>query len=60
MSNAYTPASLAELESDGDELDQDDRERLHMALDAADASFRRGEGVPIEVVLAELDAIVGR
>jgi hypothetical protein len=44
---------------DSDDLDEGDRERLHAALDAADASFRRGEGVPIDVALAELDALVG-
>jgi hypothetical protein len=44
---------------DGDDLDEADRERLHAALDAADASFQRGDGVPIEVVLAKLDALIG-
>lgn len=61
MTKAHAPAipaeQLAEHADDSDELDDKEREQLHAALDAADASFRRGEGVPIEVVLAELDAL---
>lgn len=66
MAKAHTSAGLDEQLAEhtaysdkGDELDEADRERLHAALDAADASFRRGDGVPIEVVLAKLDATLG-
>jgi len=41
----------------GDDLDDDDRGRLHAALDEADAQFDRGEGIPAARVLAELRAL---
>ena len=37
-----------------DELDDDDRARLHAALDASQAEIDRGEGVPASEVIAEL------
>jgi hypothetical protein len=36
------------------ELEDDDRARLHEALDAADAELRAGMGVPGEQVIAAL------
>jgi hypothetical protein len=38
----------------GDELDDDDRERLHAALDRALASHKAGLGEPADVVMARL------
>lgn len=43
-----------ELEAVGDDLDQEDRERLHAALDAADDELRAGQGIPGEHILAAL------
>lgn len=40
----------------GDELDDDDRRRLHEAIEESDAEFARGEGIPADRVLAELRA----
>jgi hypothetical protein len=37
-----------------DELDDEDRARLHEALERSMAEFERGEGIPAEKVLAEL------
>lgn len=39
---------------DGDELSDEDRERLHRELDEAEAEFERGEGLPKEEVWARL------
>ena len=39
---------------DGDEMDDEERERLHAALDRADAQCERGEGIPVEQFLAEI------
>jgi hypothetical protein len=39
---------------DGDDLDDEDRARLHAALDGADDELRAGEGIPGEQVIAEL------
>ena len=41
---------------DADELDDEDRARLHAALDQAQAQLARGEGIPGEQVLAALRA----
>lgn len=38
----------------GDDLDHEDRERLHSALDAADDELRAGKGLPGEPILAAL------
>ncbi len=43
-----------ELEAVADELDEDDRERLHAALDEADDELRAGKGIPGHVVIAAL------
>ena len=43
-----------ELASVDDELDDEERERLHAALDAADDELRVGKGVPGEKILAAL------
>jgi hypothetical protein len=43
-----------ELEAVGDDLDHEDRARLHAALDAADDELRAGKGIPGEQVLAAL------
>jgi hypothetical protein len=40
----------------GDELDDDDRERLHAALDRALAAHKAGLGEPADVVMARLRA----
>lgn len=37
-----------------DDLDQEERARLRVALVAASEEFERGEGIPAEQVLAEL------
>ena len=43
-----------ELEAVGDDLDPEDRVRLHAALDAADDELRAGKGIPGERILAAL------
>ena len=48
-----TQVKLA-LVDDADELDDEDRARLHAALDASQAEIDRGEGVPASEVIAEL------
>jgi hypothetical protein len=45
---------------DGDDLDDDDRARLHAALDRSQRDFLAGKGIPAEEVLAELSARSGR
>jgi hypothetical protein len=45
---------------DGDDLDDDDRARLHAALDRSQKVFLAGKGIPAEAVLAELRARAGR
>jgi hypothetical protein len=42
------------LVDDADELDDEDRARLHAALDASLAEIDRGEGVPASEVIAGL------
>ena len=39
---------------DGDELDDEDRARLHAALEASEEEFRDGKGIPAAEVVAEL------
>jgi len=46
---------LAVIDGD-DELDDEDRARLHAALDHADDELRAGKGIPGEQVVAELRA----
>lgn len=41
---------------DGDHLDDDDRARLHAALDEADEELRAGRGIPGAQVIADLRA----
>ncbi len=41
---------------DGDDLDDEDRARLHAALDEAQDELDRGEGIPTEQVLSALRA----
>ena len=41
-----------ELASIDDELDDEDRARLHAALDAADDELRAGKGIPGERIVA--------
>jgi hypothetical protein len=43
-----------ELEAVGDDLDPEDRARLHAALDAADDEIRAGKSIPGEQILAAL------
>jgi hypothetical protein len=45
---------------DGDDLDDDDRARLHAALDRSQKDFLADKGIPAEKVLAELRARSGR
>ena len=45
-----------EAHNDDDELDDEDRTRLHAALDRADDELRAGKGIPGEQVIAELRA----
>jgi hypothetical protein len=40
----------------GDDLDDDDRARLHAALARSQADFLAGRGIPADQVLAELRA----
>jgi hypothetical protein len=44
----------------GDNLDDEDRARLHAALDRSQKDFLAGRGVSAEQVLAELRAKAGR
>ncbi len=39
---------------DQDDLDDDDRARLHAALEASEEEFRAGHGIPATDVIAEL------
>lgn len=39
---------------DNDQLDDEDRARLHAALEQSQAELDRGEGIPVAQVLAEL------
>ena len=39
---------------EGDDLDDEDRARLHAALDRSQRDFLAGRGIPAEQVLAEL------
>jgi hypothetical protein len=48
-----TQVKLA-LVDETDELDDEDRARLHAALDESQAEIDRGEGVPAGEVIAEL------
>jgi hypothetical protein len=41
---------------DGDELDDEDRARLHAAIEESQAQIDRGETVPLDQVLADLRA----
>jgi hypothetical protein len=43
-----------ELASIDDELEDEDRARLHAALDAADDELRAGKGIPGERIVAAL------
>jgi hypothetical protein len=43
-----------ELASVDDDLDEEDRARLHAALDAADDELRAGKGMPSEHIVAAL------
>ena len=42
------------LVDEADELDDEDRARLHAALDQAQSEIDRGEGIPASEVIAEL------
>jgi hypothetical protein len=44
---------------EGDDLDEEDRARLHEAIQAGQAELDRGEGVPASVVIASLRAKYG-
>jgi hypothetical protein len=44
----------------GDDLDDEDRARLHAALDRSQRDFLAGKGIPAQEVLAELRARSGR
>jgi hypothetical protein len=46
--------SEVELTAVEDELDDEDRARLHAALDAADDELRAGKGIPGEQFLGDL------
>ena len=48
-----TEVKLA-LVDDADDLDEEDRARLHAALDQAQDEIDRGEGIPASDVIAEL------
>ena len=48
-----TEVKLA-LVDDADDLDEEDRARLHAALDQAQDEIDRGEGIPANEVIAEL------
>ena len=39
---------------EGDDLDDEERARLHAALDRADEELRAGKGIPAAQVIAEL------
>jgi hypothetical protein len=41
---------------DGDELDEEDRARLHAALDRADDELRAGKGIPGGDIISALRA----
>jgi hypothetical protein len=42
------------LVDEADDLDEEDRARLHAALDQAQTEIDRGEGIPATEVIAEL------
>ena len=44
----------------GDDLDDEDRARLHAALERSQRDFLAGRGIPADEVLAELCARSGR
>jgi hypothetical protein len=44
----------------GDQLDDEDRARLHAALDRSRAGYLAGRGIPAEQVIAELRARANR
>jgi hypothetical protein len=44
----------------GDDLDDEDRARLHAALERSQQDFLAGRGIPAEQVIAELRAKAGR
>lgn len=46
-----TEVNLAVLD---DDLDDDDRARLHVALEASEQEFEAGKGIPATEVIAEL------
>lgn len=52
-----TEVELAVVVSDGDELDSEERARLHADLLEAMAEVDRGEDVPMDQVLAELSTM---
>ena len=49
-----TEVELALILDEGDDLDDDERARLHAALRISEAEAERGEVYPLEQVLAEL------
>jgi len=50
-----TEVALSVVE-DGDELDEEDRARLHTAIRAGQAELDRGEGIPAADFIAKLRA----
>ena len=63
MAKPYVPVNtplehLAEAIPDGSELDEEELRSLNDALDESAAQFARGEGVPAEIVLAEMRQIL--
>ena len=57
MAHASTPTAaeqLDELLNHGEEVDQEDLRALDAVIDESDAELERGEGIPLEVVIAEM------
>ena len=57
-----SPGTIVDLMpvDEGDDLDTDDRARLHAALERSQRDFLAGKGIPAEEVLTELRARSGR
>jgi hypothetical protein len=57
MAHASAPTAaeqLDELLNHEDELDQEDLRALDAVIDESDAELERGEGIPLEAVIAEM------
>jgi hypothetical protein len=57
MAHASTPTAAEQLDeplNQEGELDQEDLRALDAVIDESDAELERGEGIPLEAVIAEM------